>query len=116
MNLEAVALAGFIGISVPTIAFIQPEVTPVEKVSEVGEREKTFETANHLVYIYNNDGELFYEAKSKTSDNSLLLRAYPDEDGYRAKYGNTEYFINSDSLEITQNDRQLVSEEVQTVN
>lgn len=119
MNLKitfiAAALIAYGSLDFGALASAQSE--PVQSDSStcgLHELEKSFETENFWVYICREEDKLFYVRFDKSSSsNPVRLSATRTPEGrYIARDRGTDYFIDSERLEVRQNGNRTLSEPV----
>lgn len=87
----------------------------VVAVCGLGQAEVIFETQDFWVYICRRYRGFLYFAKQKSNpQNSIRLAATYNQktDTYTARNRNTKYLINRHRLQILQNNRQILAQEV----
>lgn len=99
----------------PTVSLNHPiqiaQVLGCPRAEEV----ETFETANFYAYICRGqDGTLFYRGLSKGDGSQInVMNVTTGDDGtYYAVNGNVVYSVNPNRLQVTENDRVILTEEV----
>jgi hypothetical protein len=77
----------------------------------------TYTTARHVVHICEpmSQGQTWYRGRNLETGDSIDLPAEYGDHGIYANNGNTQYYINSDFLGVTQGDEVILEEDVLSV-